>query len=286
MKGFLAGLLLLLPLVPARAEVPRYVVSILPLQGVVSELAGSDREVEVLVGPGATPAMYEPTARQMVALSGARALFVIGVPFENTFLPRVRRQLPDLRIVDAAAGIPTRFLAEGHGHDDHHHETDPHVWTDPLAMLTVVDNVATALAEVEPSRAQSIDSRRQDLRDHFLALHQELERSLQDVTPRVIAVFHPAFGHFADRYGFRQVAVESGGVEPGARHLVELAGQLEDLGVDRVFVQPQFSPQRAETLASVLDVEVVPIDPLSPDVAGMLRRFARELGADLGEARR
>ncbi len=286
MKGVLVGLLLLTA-ATVRAEEPPYVVSILPLQGVVAELAGDDREVEVLVGPGATPAMYEPTARQMVALSGARALFVIGVPFENAFLPRVRRQVPDLTIVDAAAGIPERSLEGGHGHaGHHHHEIDPHVWTDPVAMLTVVDNVAAALTDAEPSRADAIEARRKATRERFRALHADLERALQDVTPRVIAVFHPAFGHFADRYDFRQVAVESGGVEPGPRHLVELAGQLRELGVDRVFVQPQFSPQRAETLASVLDVEVVSIDPLAPDVDNMLRRFARELGADFEEARR
>lgn len=256
-----------------------FTVSILPLEGLVAELAGVDA-VDVLVGAGATPALYEPTARQMARLSRSRVLFVVGVPFELTFLPRVRQQLPDLRVVDVAAGIERLELPHVSGHDGHEHasDLDPHVWTDPRLVLRMIDTIADALIEMDPAQRDRIDARRRDLRERWTALDTELESALGDVSTRTIAVFHPAFGYFAARYGFEQLAVESGGTDTGPRHLVELAGRLREHAVRTLFVQPQFSPQRARTIANTLDVEVVEIDPLSRDVPGMLRELARALG--------
>ena len=274
--------------VPVRAAIAsNLVVSILPLRDLVAELAGTD-DVDVLVGAGATPALYEPTARQLSELRRAQALFVVGVPFETTFLPRVRRSMPELRIVDAAAGIERRELPEvaGHHGHDHAHDLDPHVWTDPRLVLHMIDTIATALVELDPSTADAVEARRQDLRARWSALDRELETALADVRPRVIAVFHPAFGYFAARYGFEQLAVESGGTDAGPRHLVGLAEQLRAHEVERLFVQPQFSPQRARSLASTLGVEVFEIDPLAPDVARMLRDLAAALGGSVAGAKR
>jgi len=262
-----------------------HVVSILPLRALVAELSGNEPEaIDVIVGPGATPALYEPTARQMVGLSRARALFVVGVPFETTFLPRVRARFSDLRIVDVAAGMERDELPEvGHEDHGHAHELDPHLWTDPQRVLRMIDTIAVALAELEPDEARAIAMRRDAMRARWEALDREIEAATEDVQPRVIAVFHPAFGYFAARYGFLQVAVQAGGTEAGARHMTDLARRVRELGVDRLFVQPQFSPQRARTIARSLGVEVVEIDPLDPDTPGMLRRLASLLaGAPSG----
>ena len=81
-------------------------VSTLPLQSWAQELLGED--VQVLVGPGQSPALFEPTARQLSALSAADLFFAIGVPFERAWLPRITADRPDLEIVDLAAGLPRR----------------------------------------------------------------------------------------------------------------------------------------------------------------------------------
>lgn len=271
---------------PSASRAADHVVSILPLRDLVATLAGTD-DVDVLVGPGATPALYEPTARQMAGLARAEVLFVVGVPFETTFLPRIEDRFEGLRIVDAAAGIERIELPSDHGHDhDHAHDVDPHVWTDPRLVLRMIDTIAAALVDIEPGRVDAIEAARQELIADWTALDRELEAALTDVSPRVIAVFHPSFGYFASRYGFQQVAVESGGTEAGPRHLTRLARQVRDLRIDRLIVQPQFSPQRARALARTLDVEIIEIDPLDPDVPAMLRELTTILGGAPSGARR
>ena len=264
-----------IPGTTARADAT-VTVSILPLAGIVEELTGEP--VDVLVGPGETPELYEPKARQLVALSSTQALVVVGVPFETTFLPRVRRQFPELPVIDAAAGIE-RIELPGHGDGDHvhEHEIDPHLWTDPILLKRMATTIADELVRLEPTDADSVRARLARLNARYDALDADLRTVLEDVSPKVIAVFHPSFGYFAQRYGFEQVAVESGGSDPGPKHLAGLKRRLHGLGVEVLFVQPQFSPQRARALNAVLDVRLVEIDPLARDVDSMLRSFARAL---------
>ena len=57
-------------------------VSILPQAFFVEQVGGSRVEIDVLVGPGQSPATYEPTPKQMARLPRADIYFSIGVPFE------------------------------------------------------------------------------------------------------------------------------------------------------------------------------------------------------------
>jgi len=63
-------------------------VSILPQIDFVKKIGGDRVEVEAMVLPGQSPHTYEPSIAQMTKLSKASVYFIIGVPFENAFLPK------------------------------------------------------------------------------------------------------------------------------------------------------------------------------------------------------
>ena len=90
-------------------------------------------------------------------------------------------------------------------------------------------------------------------------------------------VFHPSYGYFADAYGLRQIAVEMGGKEPGARQLARLIHRAKEDGVRVIFVQPQFSKSSARTIAEAIGGAVVPLDPLARDYLENLERMARDI---------
>ena len=93
-------------------------------------------------------------------------------------------------------------------------------------------------------------------------------------------MFHPAFGHFAAAYGLVQVSVETGGHEPGPRHLAEVIERARALGVRSVIVQPQFSRKSAETVAEAIEADIVVLDPLAADYEANFLNIAQTL-ADL-----
>ena len=92
-------------------------------------------------------------------------------------------------------------------------------------------------------------------------------------------MFHPAFGHFAAAYGLVQVSVETGGHEPGPRHLADVIERARALGVRSVIVQPQFSRKSAETVAAAIDADIVVLDPLAADYEDNLLHMARTLAS-------
>jgi zinc transport system substrate-binding protein len=102
-KGLALLLLALLFPLPfagsALAKKPVVFVSILPQKYFVEQIAGDTVDVEVMVMPGASPATYEPRPRQMSMLAKADLYLAIGVPFERTWLPRIKATNPNLTIV-------------------------------------------------------------------------------------------------------------------------------------------------------------------------------------------
>lgn len=131
-------------------------VSIIPQLYFVQQIGKELVNVEVMVQPGASPATYEPKAKQMVALSGAKIYFSIGVPFENVWLKRIAGANSQMRIVHTDEGIHKLSMAAHHHeheveHDEEHHESaheeddhhkdhhdeagvDPHIWLSPLLL--------------------------------------------------------------------------------------------------------------------------------------------------------
>jgi zinc transport system substrate-binding protein len=95
-------------------------------------------------------------------------------------------------------------------------------------------------------------------------------------------VFHPAWGYFADAYGLEQVPVEVEGKEPKARELDEFIKRACELGAKAIFVQPQYSPKTAQTIADAVGGRLVQADDLAPDWEKNLRQVAGQISAALG----
>lgn len=267
-------LILLLVAAPARAEVAT---SILPLQAWASDLLGGD-EVQVLVGPGQSPALFEPTGRQLTLLAGADLLFAIGVPFEAALLPRIRRMFPDLRVIELGRDLERIDWPEVTGHGEFH-DLDPHVWLDPMHAAAILDEMAEALAALVPDKAVAIRERAAVRRLEFEELDARLAIRLEPLQGQELLAYHPALGYFAEAYGLRQGAVESGGTEPGARHLSHIAERMQKQSLRVLVVEPQFAPNRARSLAGSLDLDVVVFDPLATDLVAELDRFSIALVA-------
>jgi len=265
------------PAAPGIATPPSLVtfVTILPQAYLLQAIAGPHARVEVLVGPGQSAETYEPTPRQMAALDDAAVYFRIGVPCERTLLPKIARLHPDLPIVDVRQGIRLRPWEgdDGHGHD----EGDPHIWLDPALARTQARTIADTLARLDPARAEAYAAGLARLETELTATEVEVARLLSPWRGRSFYVFHPAFAYLGAPFGLRQVAVQRGGREPAARELAALIEQARREGVRAIFIQPQYAPRSARTVAEAIGARLVPLDDLAPDYPANLRRMAAAL---------
>lgn len=252
-------------------------VSILPQAYLVERIGGERVSVQTLIGPGQSPTTWEPSPARMTDLSEADAFFRIGVPFENTLMPRIESSLPDLNVVDTRAGITLRPM--GPGEDA---PRDPHIWLDPLLMKTQARTIADELSRLDPDGAEIYAQNLALLHADLDRLGAEIREELGPIRGATMLVFHPSWGYFADRYGLRQLAIEVEGKSPGARQLHEIIETARAQEVKVIFVQPQFSTAGAEAIAREIGAAVTYADPLPRDCIAELQRVAQAVGDQLG----
>jgi zinc transport system substrate-binding protein len=245
-------------------------VSIIPQAYFVERVGGKFVEVEVLVGPGQSPATYEPTPRQMSQLSNSRVYFRIGVPFEKVFIPKISSAFRQLRIVDTSAGVPLRYFSQSNGRQ----VADPHIWLDPKRVKIQANTICSELIRIDPDHADVYRENLKAFRDDLDTVDESIAESLKTLRGDRIYVFHPAFGYFAQSYGLEQTAIEVEGKGPSARQLSDLITRARDEGVKIIFVQPQYSKKNAQTIAQAIGGAVVPINPLPEDYLQELETMA------------
>ncbi len=264
----------------AESSEGRLFASILPQKFVLDRLASPEFEVEALVGPGQSPATYDPSPRQMSRLAEARALFPMGVPFEQAWLPKIRESMPELTILDVSA--PEGLVHVHHDHDhDHGDELDPHFWTSPRETADMVDRIASALCALLPEKSELFKKRAELLLQELDELDEELIKLFEKSVGQRFMVFHPAWGHFAKQYGLEQISIEREGKEPGARGLAKSIDRVKDLKIEVIFVQAQFSRDSAEAVARATGARLEVLDPLAENYLENLRLCARSIAEAL-----
>ena len=308
-KTILAGFILLFTLLSltttasVSSSAPMEIfVSISPQKWLSDQLGHDLVTTHILVGKGQDPHTYEPTPKQITALSRATLYFTLDLEFEKQIIPILKKTMPNLRLIDTADAIPRVTMTRhehtkpghdtqdkhdnaGHGHEDHpltdgeHHQQglDPHVWLSPLNLKIMAAAMAEALMTHDPANKVAYEQNLQALNKTLDRLHQEITQDLSPFQGASFFVFHPAFGYFAHAYHLQQQAIETGGKSPSPKQLSSLIKQAKESGTRVIFVQPQFDPKSAQAIANAIHGQVVPLDPLAEDVAANLQIMAAKI---------
>lgn len=245
-------------------------VSILPQKYFVQALIGDRFVVNVMVAPGASPANYEPTPRQMAALSNSGLYLKIGhLGFEEAWIPRFQRSYPSLKIVDLSSGI--KLLGEEEDDDDHDHAhshkhgIDPHVWMSPKQARQIVTNTAAALTKYDEACKDLIAHNRDSLLLVIDDLDRQYTKALAPIQNRKFIIFHPALTYLANDYHFEQIAMEFEGKEPSPAYFKSIVDRAKSEEIRLLFIQKEFDIENARQMAREIGAELIQIDPLAED---------------------
>ncbi len=255
-------------------------VSIPPQAYFVERIGGEYVSVQVLLKPGQSPHTFAPTPGQIADLSRADLYFTIGLPFEKALAAKLEDRAEKLRIVPTDRGIE-RMVEQADQEHESTGEEDPHIWLSPPLIVSQVNAVAAALKNADPEHRDRYQQNLEALLHDLQTLDRTLREVLKPYRGRTFYVFHPAFGYFAQAYGLHQKAVEMQGKSPSPKQLLDLIRRAKADGVKIIFVQPQFDPSSARTLAQAIGGAVVPIDPLEKNVLANLESAAQKIAAAL-----
>lgn len=274
MFRFLLLLMIILTAPTAAAERIRVFVSIPPQKQFVEKVGGDQVDVRVMLPPGESPETYSPTPKMMAALSGAKLYFEIGVPFERSWIKSVRSLHKDIRIIaccDQILGGET----PGEGHHD------PHIWGDPILVRRHARDIMDALAILDPERRGIYAANYRDFAAELDDLDRDIKQMLALRRTDYFVVSHAAWGHYAKRYGLKELALEKSGKEAGPRSLqniIELS-RREQLGI--LFVVGQYKNPFLDTLAAELGARILELDPLAEDYLRNLRAVTDRIAGSI-----
>ncbi len=262
----------------ARADAPLAVgVAVPPQAGILQAMApeGLSPAVTVLVDGSQNPHSFEPSARQLAALSRCALYFSAGLPFETPLAPRIRSLSPDIRMVPPPESVDD--------HDEHgaHDEHDPHFWTSPDGILAAAETMAGAMAEADSAHAAEWRRGYEAFAERIRGRESAMRERFAASRGRAFLVYHPAWGHFAETFGLRQLAIERHGGAPTAKHMAELTRTAKDEGVRALVVQSESEAARAKPIAETLAIPVVRLNPLEADPEALLEATAEAVSASL-----
>lgn len=282
--GMILAVTVLHPMTASRgsaAELPIEVGVSVPPQAYLVERIGGDRvKVHVMVPPGASPATYEPSPQQLVALGKSSLYVEVGHPdflFEQRHLDGLLDVSPIVSVVDMLAGTEASCLAE-QGLDL---GEDPHLWLSPKRMRSSAIEIEAVLARLDSKGASEYRRNLDELLSDIDRLDHEIDTLMAGLQGRRFMVFHPAWSHLACEYGLRQMAIEAGGKEPGPAQLVATIEEARGEGIRVIFVQSGFSDRSARVIADELGARVESLDPLARDWLENLRYSAGRIAAAL-----
>lgn len=244
-------------------------VSIIPQKYFIDQLTSGGFDVNVMVPAGASPASYEPTPRQMKDLEASGLYFAIGhLGFEKAWLPRIKKNQPDLKVIDTSVGIDliTDEHQEGevHDHDGHHHHgTDPHIWMSPRQVSTMINHMAGALIRHDQACQDLITSNRDSLLNRLEELDSLFKQEMGKLSNRKFIIFHPALTYLARDYGLEQISMEFEGKEPAPAHMKRIVDRAKAEDIRVIFIQKEFDQENATQLSKEIDGQLIQIDPLA-----------------------
>ena len=244
-------------------------VTITPLQSIIQEITAGDFDVEVIVPKGASPETFEPTPKQVTAFSDAEFIFSTGlIDFEQSLTSRISGVA---ELANLSEDIELIAGSCSHGNHQHKHGIDPHIWTSPRALRTMVTNAHDAIMAHYPDSvkytvaAEQLLKRIDDL-DSYCATRIEI------AGVEAMMIYHPAYTYYARDYGIEQIAIEHDGKEPSLRQTTELINKAKEHGVKAILRQPQYSEDKVRAIANDTGAEIITTDPLSEDILSEIER--------------
>lgn len=259
-------------------------VSIAPLAWLARQVGQERVKVDVFLPPGQSMETFDPTARQLSALEEADLLLVLGAPFEQTWLRRVRAAMPGLKVVVLSAGLPL-LKSDGHRHETEKHAgPDPHFWVSPKLALRVAKKMEEAFSAQQPQGAADFQKNRLALQRRLLALHQYQARLLEPQRGKTFLVLHPELAYLAHDHGLKQLAIEADGHDPTPRQLQHTVEEAQKKNLRLVLAQGELSQKSARVVAGAIGARVVSFSVLSEDCySAELPRLTRLLAKEFSQ---
>lgn len=198
---------------------------------------------------------YSVTPDDMKNLEEAQFFVINGAGMES-FMDKVLKQFPNLKIIDSSKGIE---LIKGEGDEG----DNTHLWVSISNAIQQVKNIGEQLASLDPDNASKYKANTDTYIKKLEVERDKMHKALDGIKNRDIITFHEAFPYFAKEFNLNIAGVieREPGSEPSPKELEDSIATINKLKVKALFVEPQYSTKAVETIAQETGSKVYTLDP-------------------------
>jgi zinc/manganese transport system substrate-binding protein len=263
------------------------------LGSVVKELIGDEAKITVLVPNGLDPHEWAPSAKDIEAVNKADLVVQNGLGLEGGLektLKAARER--GVNFFTASDYITVRHVGSGEGIPSNDPDQavgaeDPHLWTDPLGMKSIVSALANRL---KLDFAIDVDAKSLDIQARLDDLNKEISDEVAGLPQdnRKLVTGHESMGYFAQRYGFKLIGAIIPGVstqaEVSASDLAALKKLIEDNHVKAIFAELGTSKAVARAIGNETGAQVIELPTHSLPKDGSYFSYERNLAGIIVDA--
>ena len=204
------------------------------------QVVGDRWEVQSILKPGTDPHLYQITQADARLVAKADLCVENGWHLEGKDWMRTLAEDENKPLVTCTDGIaPLELL------DDGQKVKDPHAWFSPQNAARYVQNIASAVIELDPDNADEHHARTQLYLAQLRALHGWCLQQFNSLPAdqRVLVTNHDAFNYFCKQYnmkaaspvGWSTGSEVGGGLTPERRK--QTVNSIRKFGVRSIFVE-------------------------------------------------
>ena len=254
----------------------KYITTIHPFQEILKNIIGDRGEVYQILPPSASPHTYElrPSDVRLVEASkalfyGSKTLDAWALKFQNVnHIELIKLVAQDSLIYFQQETLnqktdvyQNRQEILGHGHSL---GIDPHFWTDPLTVKSMLPALVEELCSLDPARCETFRQNSEQFSRKLDILNLKLKEMLSPIYGSKVTISHPFFQYFFKRYGIKLISIieKNPGREPTPKDIKSLIDQVKHENVKAIFDHTQLPDRAAKILAESTGIKCYHLDPI------------------------
>ena len=232
----------------------------------VGQIGGDEIKVTNLVPSRLDPHFYQPAAQDVAKIVDADLVLSVGLGLEGEWL--------DGLFSDSRAGINKMIVvsdaitplwlgdASSSAGGSNRETRDPYFWMDPLRVRQAIDLIASSMAELDPTRAETYRTNADIYRERLQELHGYIEAEISAISRanRHLVTAHDHYQYFASRYEMNLagtiVPAASENLDSYQQHLTRLLETVRAFNVSVIFAEATARERVAAIIAEETGAEM------------------------------
>lgn len=248
-----------------------YVTTLHPFKEILNAIVGARGEVKSILPPGASPHTFQLKPSDMRKVESATALIIGGrnlddwaLKFQNSVKLELINLIPDHELMPFE--LNEAHKKEHVEHQHHHHDggIDPHFWTDPLVVKSLIPPLVDKLCKIDPKGGETYQLNAKRFALELDNLYTKIQKELSLIHGKKVMLSHPFFRYFFKRFNITLIGITetSPGKEPTPKELNQMIQTIKKEDVKAIFSHVQLPDRAAKLIGEAAAIQVFELDPI------------------------